>query len=404
MMRLQRIILLWLFSCSVTAIAAENTLSPAVYQPLVQAQQLMAEGKHNIAVTQLQALLNNTDRSRYETAVVRQTLGYAYAEQDNYREAIARFEQAMEDGQLPSEVDHAIRFHLGQLFLLTAQYQQGVSVLARWIQNEPKPTMQARLLLANGYYQIEQYQYCITQLEQALAEQEDKATIPETAEQLLLAAYIEAKVYHKAIRLLEKLIVRAPKASHYWQQLAALYGQQEKHKAALAVQVLAQRIQPDDGSVWLRLADLYRYLDIPYRAAQLLTQKMATGQIATNQANLQRLADSWLAAKEKQKAIGVLTQLAQYDTTGEVDFLRGQLFYQLSDWSAATQALQRSQRHLTGNKRATARLLLAQILYQQGRLQQALTAFQALTDHAVIGRQASSWSMLVSQIIEQSPS
>jgi tetratricopeptide (TPR) repeat protein len=168
----------------------------------------------------------------------------------------------------------------------------------------------------------------------------------------------------------------------------------------LAVQVLAQRLALSDRQVLVRLSDLYRYLHIPYKAAQLLDKGMQEGVIVPNQKNLNRLADSWLAAREKGKAVTVLKRVAQRDSSGESELKYGRVLFDLEQWQAASIAFDSSLQKLAGKKRGMATLMAGLAQFHLGHLKRAQVLLNKATAYQREQQQALYWLNYVDQLIQ----
>lgn len=369
-------ILLLLLLINSSAMAKEEDqylLSEKTYKALNTAQLLMEADKLSEAEIKLKALLDKARPNTYESAVVQQTLGYLYSSQENYKQASVLFQQALNANALPEKVGHDLRYNLGQLLLADEQYDQGIVMLEKWLKAELSPPNSAHVLLASAYYQVNNYKKAIEHIRIAI--KNDKSA-KEAWYQVLLSAHLELKQYKSAITVLEILITRYPYQKNYWSQLSALYLHQNKEFTSLAVKMLAQRLELGDGKTRISLADMYRYLNIPYKSAELLKQGIESGIIASDIDNLKRLADSWLASKEDAKAAVILQQLAELDASGESDLKLGRVLFGLEQWQNALKPLSISLKKLKGKRVGTAYLLFGMT---QFHLDQFLKAKEAFT-------------------------
>lgn len=372
-------------------------LTEKTYKVLSSAQDLMAAEKNTEAETKLKALLKQTADGSYERAVVQQTLGYLYSSQEEYKNARKLFKQALESNALPEKVSHDLQYNLAQLFLADEEYKEGIALLEKWLQAEASPPTSAHVLLASAYYRVKNYKKSIENIRIAI--KNDKSA-KEAWYQILLSAHLELKQYKSAISVLEILITRYPYQKIYWTQLSALYLQQNKEFTALAVKMLAQRLELGDAKVLINLADMYRYLRIPYKSAQLLTKGIKDGEIESDFDNLNHLADSWLAAKEGQKAADVLQQVAKLDDSGVSDLKYGRVLFGLEQWQQAADALSTSVQKLDSEQQGTASLLLGMAQYHLGELPQAKTSFSKAVAFENERNQAGQWLRHIDRQLE----
>jgi len=349
---------------------SQYLLTESTYKALNNAQELMAKDKLNEAEAKLKSLLNKDSNGAYDKAIIQQTLGYLYSSREAYGQASRYFKLALDSGALPEKVSHDLRYNLAQLLLAESKFKAGITLLEQWMKKEPSPATSAYVLLASANYQVNNYQKTINAIQVAI-KRDKKAQ--ESWYQMLLSAHLELKQYKSAIKVLEKLIPSYPYKKVYWSQLSSLYLQQNKEFTALAVKMLMQRLDLGDGKTLINMADMYRYLRIPYKSAKLLDQAMSDGVISTNYKNLTRLAESWLAARENDKAAAVLQKIIKLDDSGESDLKYARVLFQMESWKQSIPALQQSLTKLQGKKVGAARLLLGMTHYHLGHLSKAKT-------------------------------
>lgn len=373
------------------ALAKEDSqylLTEKTYKILNGAQELMEAEKYSQAESKLKDLLKQLKAGSYEMAVVQQTLGYLYSSQENYALATKLFKQALDSNALPEKVSHNLKYNLGQLLLADDRYKEGIILLEQWLKAEHTPPNSAHVLLASAYYRVSNYKKTIEHIRIAI--KSDKSA-KEAWYQILLSAHLELKHYKSAIKVLESLIPRYPYKKAYWTQLSALYLQQNKEFTGLAVKMLAQRLELGDGKVLVNMADMYRYLHIPYKSAQLLSEGMKDGVIESDLDNLTSLAESWLVAKEAEKAAIILEKASKIDETGESDLKYGRVLFGLEKWKQASEPLTNSMKKLKGKQLGTASLLLGMTQFHLKNLSEAKAYFSKAISYENERSQAGQW-------------
>lgn len=366
----------------------EYLLSEATYKSLNAAQEKMEQQQYRQAEADLKKLVGETDPGSYERAVVLQTLGYLYSETEEYKLAAEQFEDALALNALPEDVTHNLRYNLAQLLISDGAYQKGIDLLTQWLNKESQANSSAYVLLATAYYQINQFTNAVEAIRTAI--QRDNSP-KENWYRLQLSAHMEMQQYNQAINVLEILIERFPINKTYWDQLAALYAQQDKRLTSLAVQMLAKRLNLGDKETVLRLANMYRYLNIPYKSAQLLQKSMDDGVIERNFKNLESLADSWLAARENENATQVLARMQSMDSSGETDLKLARVFISMEQWDEAAGPLQQSLEKLPEAKRGQAWMLSGMVNYHLGNIQQSEQHLNRALAYTEVRNQASQW-------------
>lgn len=391
------LLVLMLLGWQATGWAADKKylLSEHTYKALDRAQQLMEKNNYNQAEQDLKELLGETKSGSYDHAMVEQTLGYLYSSKEQYQPATAAFKRALDSGALPDKVAHNLRYNMAQLLLADGEYKQGISEMEAWLDKEPKPSSDTYVMLASAYYQIKNYHKVIANMQMAIKRDNHPK---EDWYRMLLSAYLQLKEYKSAIGVLETLITQYPYKKDYWDQLTALYQQQSKEFTSLAVRVLAQKLDLGNDKTLLSLADMYRYLQIPFKAATLLKQGMDNGVIETNYDNLEKLAQSWLAARETEKAAAVLEQMVPLDKTGTSDLKLGQVYVSMEKWEKAVTALSKSLAKLKGNDVGKANLLLGMAYFHIGKPQKATNCFNKAVGFKAQRNQAAQWLHYLEQL------
>jgi tetratricopeptide (TPR) repeat protein len=324
----------------------------------------------------------------YDQAVVFQNLAYLFVSTDKFSTAIKYFELALNANALPSDVEHSLLFNLGQLQLAEKKYKQGIANVEKWLKNEPNPSSDNYVLLASAYYQIKQYKQVVNYISKAI--KKDKKP-EESWYQMLLSAHLELKQYNAAIKVLETLITRYPQNKQYWQQLSYLYFEQKKETRAIAVSALVEKLALGDRQTVLNLVDMYRYLHVPFKAANVLKEAMDKGVVDKSFKHLEKLADSWLAAREVENAVDVLTQMTALDESGETDLKLGRVFVGVEQWQRAIEPLANSLEKLDSSERGLPHLLLGTAYFYLNKPEQAEKMFKQALQYKDYRVQAHQW-------------
>lgn len=367
-------------------------LSEKTYRVLVDAQELMQQQKNDDAEAKLIQLIQQTKATSYDRAVVQQTIGYLYASKDDYPKAIDAFQQALSANALPEDVAKNLRFNLAQLLIATEQYQAGIDMMEAWLKHAKQVDSNVYVLLASAYYRLNNFAKVVDYMRLAI---DNDANPKEDWYRLLLAAYLEQKQYKNAITVLETLIPMNTDEKSYWDQLAALYQQQKREFRATAVQVLVRTLDLSEAKTVVNLADMYRYLEIPYKSAKLLTEALDAGTIEANQKNLERLADSWLAAREQDKAIPVLKQLAKLDNTGKTGLKLARVLVNQENWADAVAVMSKNINALKEDDLGWANILLGMAYYHLEQRDKAIQFFNKALAFKGQRKQATQWLVFI---------
>jgi tetratricopeptide (TPR) repeat protein len=390
--------LLVLGSASAADDEKQFLLSEKTYKALNQAQELMEKENYQQAKQQLDSLLSTVEKGSYEQAVVLQTLGFLYSSLEQYKKATETFQQALDLNALPEDVTHTLRYNLAQLLIADEQYKKGIPLMESWLAAEKKPDNTVYVLLASAYYRVNNFSKAADRIQIAI--KNDKAP-QEDWYRLLLSSYLSLKHYKSAISVLELLITRYPDKKMYWDQLAALYMQENKEFTSLAVRMLAKRLDLTEPKTLVNLADMYRYLRVPYKAGQLLEQGMEQKVIPSNFENLNKLADSWLAARENQRAVDTLKVMLPMDNSGDTPLKLGQIYISMEQWGNAIDTLSSALKLLKGKKLGQTYAMLGTAYYHQDNFEQAKAQFLKAASFEAQKKQAAQWLQHINSLLEK---
>jgi len=291
----------------------------------------------------------------------------------DYTGARENFEKVLAEEVLPVRDENRIRFNIAQLHASNQQWKETLAALHRWERYVEEPDPLALYLRGIAHHQLGELDAALTHTQKAV----DLAREPQESWLTLLAAlYILKEDYPNAIRVLEQLVVRSPTKRQYWVQLALVYGALEKYPQSLAVQQIAdqQGLLTEDKEL-RRLARASLHQNLPYPAAQVLEKGLAAGTIARDAAALELLANSWIAAREYEKALPPLLEAAKLSPDGNLYARLGQVYMQRERWQEASDALQKAIEKGKLRDLGNAQLLLGIALFNDQRVDQARSAF-----------------------------
>lgn len=376
------------------AIGEEPRLSQQVHEQLVAVQELIQNEQHQQALSQLQTLAADTSLSPYETALVQQTLGYAHAGLEQYDQAVRAFQQCLAGGALPADNTQNIQYNLAQMLMSAERYEEGARALETWFANEESPRPQARVFLAQAYIQLKRYPRAEQNIQRAI-DQAD--TFHEAWYQMLIVVQIEQEKFSQAASTLQQLLAQYPQKKTYWQQLSQIYSQEEQHRRAAATLAMAYKLGLLNEREAIQVVQYYLHLGMPYKAANLLMDGLDKKIVQDVETNRELLVTCWLHAREDQRALDVLEQLADRSQTGKIDLRRAEILAQLERWQEVATTVSEGLRKggLTDTGKAFVLLGIAQ--YRAGNLDESRAAFTQATSHRASAKQARQWLRLVEQ-------
>ena len=307
------------------------------WKQLSEINKLIETGNVNDAINKLQKLAIDVQDKHYDAAVVQQTLGYAYSTNNNYPEAIKAFRLALSSGALPHNVSHDLEFNLAQLLIFTEQYKEGLAYFDRWIKAEASPSLDAYILATTAYYESGKFLSAIPYAKNVI---QLKTSYDETWHQLLLSCYLKTNQYENAAKLLEKMLRMHPDNKTYWQQLLATWQHANNDKKTLATMELMHNKALFSHDEIKQLINMYLYLEMPSKAANLLQTQLENNQLPKDAANWELLGNSWLQAQERKKSAEALSKAAKLSGDGNLYYRAGQIHFELEDYSQAISQLQ----------------------------------------------------------------
>jgi tetratricopeptide (TPR) repeat protein len=389
-------------------LSQERKRTPAlreqVYGQLSRAQQLADGGdiKGGLAIlANVESKLNSMNS--YERAMLWNFYGFMHYGQDDIQTAISYFSKVVQEDPIPDALLQGTLFSLAQLALGQERYQDSLSYLDQWQQAVGgEPQVKALVLRSQALYQLKRYAAALAPIVAAINQSEQAGQRPDENWYVLARAiYFELDQIDRVAEVLVQMIKHYNKAD-YWVQLAGVYAQLGHDKKQLAV-LEAAHVQGylTKGQDLLSLAQAYFVNDIPYKAGVTLEQAIGEQKVEANSRNLKLLAQSWVAARETDKAVAALAQAAKLSDDGELDAQRAQVLLNAERNSeamtAAQQALEKGGLKQPGNMH----LVIGMAALNQADFNTALKAFASAKQFDDVRRAASQWERYASAEKEQ---
>ena len=316
-----------------------ETLSKPAYEIIIKAQEALQAEMDSVALAEVNKILSNCAKYKpYDCAVAHQTRGYVYANQDNYRASAQEFEAALNSGTLADYTALDLRYNLAQLYLSMEQYTKAISSLEIWFRQAENPGAEALFLAAQAYALVDRLREALSYAERGMA----KALEPrESWYRLTLAIYLELERFTAALPLLEKMVGHWPTKKEYFAQLGALYQEKNRQKDSFAMLALSYHNNLlNKSDEFVRLAQLYRFYDYPYKGAKILEKEIRAGRIKKTKKNWEELGMAWLQAREHKKALQPLTNAAAAAKDGDIYLLLCQTYFQDEKYDKAARSCQ----------------------------------------------------------------
>lgn len=370
---------------------ADGSMTEFTYRRLSRIQEDLGEGKLDEAIADARKLRERVEgRNKYEAALVYQTEAFAWSSKENYREAIKAFEAALALDALPQEPYEQMLQNVGQLYYAEDNYDQAIRYINRYLDETcSKPSADTYILLAGAYVEKKQYSRALPHVNKAIALKKTK--VPESWYQLKLAIHYEQRQFKQASQVLVDLIAQYPIKEDYWKQLSGVFLEMKDDPESLAVLALAERQGfLDTGKEVENLANVYMFLDIPYKGAEVLEKGLQRGLLDRDLDTLEKLGSAWQLARENDKALEVLTEAAPKASDGRIWYKLGQIHVDDENWEAAESALRKALSAGIDDKGET-NLLVGVSAWNQGKIDTAREFFRAAGNFRATRDQARAW-------------
>ena len=309
-----------------------------VYTQLARAQKLADEGNGLEGFDVLDEVQDRIDSlNSYERAMLWNFYGFMYYGNDDIASAIDSFEKVVSEKEIPNSLRLSTLYSLAQLSMQLQNFDQSLTFLGLWKESNPKEmTNTQQVLFAQVHYQNKQYKQSLSYVSKAIEQSEIAKEVPkENWLVLQRASYFELKQPIDVTRVIENL-VRYYNKPKYWLQLSSMYGEIGEEDKQLAVMESAwQAGYVTKSTDIITLVQLYRYHNVPIKAANLLAEAIDNGKVVAQEKYLDMLAQAYIAAKDDEKSIPVLIKAAEIGETGKFDAHLAQAYLNLEKWQLA---------------------------------------------------------------------
>lgn len=314
---------LWLLTWLLVAFGATGAekVSPEVFRTLKTVQEQLNAGRPAESLSLIERVQAS---SAVERALLSAYASYAYLALSRYQEAAEAAQEALASSELPKELRPKLQGVLGQAQLQRERFQEAANALEA-ADSEP----QMRYLAAYARYRLRQYEQAAKILESLIASSPNP---PKDWQQLLLACYLEGSRYDQASDILAKQLAIQPQNADLWQKWLALKLQTRRPQEALAAMVLAWHAGQLEAEQFLELARLYAASGIPEKAARLIEAWRRQKRLPQTEDNLHLETELWLMARERQKALSVLEQIASSSGKGSDWLAAARIAAELESW------------------------------------------------------------------------
>ncbi len=365
-----------LFTSNSFAVKVTETLSQPVYEKLEQVEDAIDAKAYDQALRIVQEMRSNFKLTQYESSQVWNIEAYIYYLKQDYKKAIAAYNQVLKYESLAEAVVQSTLKTVAQLHFLREEYKLAIAAVSRLISRLDNPDASLYMLQGQAYYQLKEYDKALAPIKSAINADKGAGKTPKENTLLLLRAiYYERKDFRNMVSVLKEVIQYYPKDSHLY-TLAAVYSELGETKKQMALtEVLFEKGYIEGEKHAVNLANLYLLHNLPYKAAQLLQREVDNKRVQANERNLRLLSQAWYQAREEKKAIPPMQLAAEQSEKGELYIRLAQSYLNLEQWSKAVKAIEQGLKKGGIKKPGAANIMLGTALFNLKELDKARKAF-----------------------------
>ncbi len=331
-------------------------------------------------------------QSSYEKSQVYNFLGYIYYSLERYEDAIDAYTSMIQEEEVDPKQAINTRYTIAQLYLVTEDYANAAEQLELWMEESPNVGADAKVLLAQAYYQLERKDDALRLVEEAISDQEAKDKLPKEGWwSLQRVLYYEKGEYAEVVEILKKLIKHYPSFS-YWRQLGGMYGELGREMDQLVATEMPYLAgdMTEERSL-MSLAYMYLGADVPFRAARIIEQGMDNGHIERNGDNLEVLGQAWQQGQDNSKALPVLEEAARALDEGDIFARLAGVYLDLDQNQKAVSAARNAIQRGDLNRTDMAYMNMGNALLNLHCYEEAIDAFREAADFEDSEKYAKRW-------------
>jgi tetratricopeptide (TPR) repeat protein len=353
-----------------------------IYEKLAEAQVFAEAKQYTEAEAVLDDMLDATSKksklNRYELANVYNTYAYLRYAVEDYNGALNYYHKVIDQRpDIPLALEINTLYTVAQLYFLQENWVKGIDTLNKWMSVTETPSTNAYVLLANGYFQLKDYDKSLANIQIAIDREEAAGKLPkEQWYNLARFIHFDRDNFREALNILEILIMYYPK-KQYWVQASHLYGEEkdEARQLALLEATYEQNLLDRSQDIVL-ISQLYLQAEVPYPAARAMEKGLADDVVEKESKNYELAGVAWRQAQEVTKSLPMLEAAASKSEKGELYARLGNVYLDVDKNKDAVEALNRGLDKGGVKRPDQARLALGMAHFNLGDFNAARRAFR----------------------------
>ena len=272
-------------------------------------------------------IIGNEAFNAYDHAFAAQIAAQIAYEADDTNGAIAYLDKAMAFDGLDNNGHYNAMLMKAQLQLQEDKYAEGLATIDRFLGETKSQNPEHLVVKGNALYRLEKYPEAAAVLKQAIdATPEPRADW----QQLLMAAYAESGQGDQAIAMAEKVAAKSPTDKRAQMNLVAVYLQADKYDKALVVlEKLRAAGQLTEDRDYRQLYATYLNIEGKEKqAASVIQEGLDKGILKPDHQSYLALAQSYYFSEQPGPAIDAYKKAAPLDDDGETYLNLARLLWQ----------------------------------------------------------------------------
>ena len=353
-----------------------------IYEKLAEAQVFAEAKQYAEAEAVLNDMLDATSKksklNRYELANVYNTYAYLRYAVEDYDGALNYYQKVIDQRpEIPLALEINTLYTVSQLYFLQENWQKGIDTLNTWMSVTDTPSTNAYVLLANGYFQLKEYDKSLSNIQIAIDREEAAGKVPkEQWYNLARFIHFDRDNFREALDILEILVMYYPK-KQYWVQASHLYGEEKDEARQLAIlEATYEQNLLDRSQDIVLLSQLYLQAEVPFPAARAMEKGLADDVVEKESKNYELAGVAWRQAQEVTKSLPMLEAAASKSEKGELYARLGNVYLDVDKNKEAVEALKRGLDRGGVKRPDQARLALGMAYFNLGDFNAARRAFR----------------------------
>ncbi len=376
-----------------------------VYEKLSEAQAAAEAKDYNGAAKILDEMISSGGKkalNSYELANVYNLYAFIYYSREDYARALQAYENVVKQPDIPLAMEINTKYTIAQLYFVQEDWQRGINALNEWFAMTQNPPESAYVLLAQGYYQLKDYNRSLLNVEKAIDMYKGKGKVPkEQWYNLARFLYFDKNDINRSVDVLEELLKYYPK-KQYWVQISHMYGEQKKESQQLsAMETAYVQDMLDKGSEQVTMAYLYLNGDVPYKAAKVLDKGLKDKSVDATSKNYEIMGNAFRQAQEVEKAIPAMEVAASKSDSGELYTRLGNIYLDGDQYKKAITAINKGLSRGGVKRPDNARLVLGMAYFNDKQYGKARDAFKAAARDKRSEKYAAQWMQYMDSELER---